>query len=279
MKVLRGITATVLTIIFSLFLLVSLFVFALASILAKDNVVNTIKEMDVDYAVIIENVFETKLNEEQKELFDSITEIPEMAEMFAEFVGRVTDYMIFDGELPQISEADIDRIMESEVLKEYTQLELTEYRDQVEEVALELNDMFETAVAHNKIEDASQEVDLFNGWLFSSGIREILIIALLIVISLISIVLWSWYKPLIWIGIGSAISGLLFLSLGNFIDDILLKEISNDATATLLQGAIVSKWNYVAYIAITSGIGMIVIYKLIKHRIKIENKQESTQAL
>jgi len=279
MKVLRGITATVLTIIFSLFLLVSLFVFALASILAKDNVVNTIKEMDVDYVVIIENVFETKLNEEQKELFDNITEIPEMAEMFAEFVGRVTDYMIFDGELPQISEADIDRIMESEVLKEYTQLELTEYRDQVEEVALELNDMFETAVAHNKIEDASQEVDLFNGWLFSSGIREILIIALLIVISLISIVLWSWYKPLIWIGIGSAISGLLFLSLGNFIDDILLKEISNDATATLLQGAIVSKWNYVAYIAITSGIGMIVIYKLIKHRIKIENKQESTQAL
>jgi len=266
MKNLRVIGAVLLSIIFTIVLTCGIPIFTFSSFLNGDNIKDIINENN-----LYENIpFEIENENLNLEFVEQFLEIPETKELISEIAGDYVDYILGKGEMPIITEAEINKIINSKYVKENLNLTAVEKEEIKTELKLQIEEINETlANDMTLISDELFEDDLIK-FIFSDTIKTIIIIALIVIAILIGLCLWSWYRPFAWIGVSAVISGTLLLLIKSIISNILLKDINEELLNTIIFDNLFKTWqNYSLYTLIT-GILLIVIYFVIKRRKKLK---------
>lgn len=287
LKIIGKITATIFSILLFVIITSTSILFVANRFVNKDNismVVQEIKLKDITVGKDKNNKnisLEDKINEKygydyiDPVITQNILKIPEVNELIGDIAGKYFEYMINARTLPQITDEDIEKIVESDNLdsifnKKITKKDRNDIKNILHELQFEIND----ALEHENIEKNFPNIEVFQ-YLLSDLSILICIMVIIVLITLIIVSNWSIYKSLLWIGIPTIFSALILLFTSVFSTAIVkMAYIENNAISQLLK-TVLSKFIFVGLILLLIGIILTVIYSIINN--KINKKEEPVE--
>jgi len=273
MKALGMIGAFFLSIILFMTISGTLLIFTVNQIVTADNIKEIIREVGIGVVddELAQDLLSGEMTEEQKELYDLVQSVPEFKEILVELLEDIVDYFIDEGTLPQITDGQINRVMESSYVQEgLGNNDKEEVRQFMEEFAREVNENFEEHMGEIDFTDFVSEMPSEMRIFFSPDIKTNLLIFIGIIIILMGLCLWSYWRPLIYAGIPAVLAGGMFALSTSVVRTIFAEEMADVVGTSVIDSVVKIMSNY-GYIVLGIGAAMIGTYILIKKRIAEDN--------
>ena len=276
MKLLRGPLNFILGFILLILIVALSISFKAKSFVEKDFLIPAFKEM------LVQGISQSDLNEDETKLVTKIIKDNDFEKILKRAVVNFKDY--FTDKDYSLSKDDYELVL-NYVLRYREELNTLEETDYSEEKIRELlnyndaNDMvkelFESVYEGNDRESIDKVVYIYVK-ATSTGIKTILFLAIVVVLVLITLVNWSFYKWLVITGIDLILSGLLFSGLFALCHEARIKLIEANSDITGVVNSInINSFILIAFIEIVIGVLMIIGYQRTKNIANVEVKTHS----
>ena len=273
MKLLRGPLNFILGFILLILIVALSISFKAKSFVEKDFLIPAFKEM------LVQGISQSDLNEDETKLVTKIIKDNDFEKILKRAVVNFKDY--FTDKDYSLSKDDYELVL-NYVLRYREELNTLEETDYSEEKIRELlnyndaNDMvkelFESVYEGNDRESIDKVVYIYVK-ATSTGIKTILFLAIVVVLVLITLVNWSFYKWLVITGIDLILSGLLFSGLFALCHEARIKLIEANSDITGVVNSInINSFILIAFIEIVIGVLMIIGYQRTKNIANVEVK-------
>ena len=272
MKVLKVMGATILTFCLTIVLFVGLFVIAINVGFGPDKIEQTLRDNSEFINDIINE--EQFYSVEEFYLFDDavgeIINLDEVNELFIKLTVGIFDYLLFDAELPQITNDEFEALIREEAIAHFDEIELEQWAEKVNQSVEEINiALVDVIYVNDVLNNEAEQIRI----IFNPETRTAIFGLALVISLLIALVLFSLYRPLAWVGSAAIIAGgLSFLigitSIGRFSDEMPIVR-------SLIDNVLIESRN-IGLISIGIGILLIIVYFVLKNRF-IQNKELDKQ--
>ena len=283
MKVLKGFglfLAFILSIVFFILLGVFSIVFFVRNTTTKEQITKYIESADV-YNVKSSDVFgtdnvtlEEAIKEELKKnnltttIVDEIIEKKSFTNLLGDYSYRYINYILKDSEKPVLSESDLLQVVNIPTLEYHFGRSLNDkekeyFNKTVDDILLSLN---EQIIDRNDF--MTKNIDEIISYIYHEDLKTYFIISLAIIISILFIFTFSFYKPLLFLSLPTVILGMIlsiisivlkviinFVIKANGTVEHIIKNVFNEVTLDILKFGLV-------YVVI--GIVLYIIYKVLK---------------
>ncbi len=271
MKLLRG----PLNFIFGFVLLVLIVALSISfkakSFVEKDFLIPTFKE------ILVQGINQSDLNEDETKLVTKIIKDNDFEKILKRAVVNFKDY--YTDKDYSLLKDDYELVL-NYVLRYREELNTLEETDYSEEKIRELlnyndaNDMvkelFDGIYEGADRENFSKVITMYE-MATSTGIKTVLFLAIVVVLVLITLVNWSFYKWLVITGIDLILSGLLFSGIFALGHEAKLKLIEANSDITGVVNSVnINGFIVIAFIEIVVGILMIIGYQRTKNTANVE---------
>jgi len=222
MKILKIIGASILTILFTIVLITGIFVMTLNRGLSLDNIETSFREN----TELVENFLRAEMIQgiEDIDLFEltaeEVLDFNGINELFITIVIGMFDYLLYAGPLPEVTIEDINSMVRADILEELTAEESILWEIEANIIMNELNDEIKQEFLELSSEEDMEQIALF----FDSQIRDALIGVGVLFAAFIALVLFSFYRPLVWLGGAFITAGTLLFIFGSLLRRIIFDE-------------------------------------------------------
>ncbi|MBR4231386.1 MAG: hypothetical protein IKR74_04460 [Bacilli bacterium] len=266
MKLLRGPLNFILGFILLILIVALSISFKAKSFVENDFLIPTFKEM------LVQGISQSDLNEDETKLVTKIIKDNDFDKILKRAVVNFKEY--FTNKDYSLSKDDYELAL-NYVLRYREELNALEETDYSEEKIRELlnyndaNDMvkelFDGIYEGADRESFSKVITMYE-MVISTGIKTILFLAIVVVLVLITLVNWSFYKWLVITGVDLIISGLLFSGIFALCHEARIKLIETNSDITGVVNSInINSFILIAFIEIAAGILMIIGYQRTKN--------------
>jgi hypothetical protein len=273
MKLLRGPLNFILGFILLILIVALSISFKAKSFVEKDFLIPAFKEM------LVQGISQSDLNEDETKLVTKIIKDNDFDKILKRAVVNFKEY--FTDKDYSLSKDDYELVL-NYVLRyreELNTLEETNYSEEKIRELLNYNDandmikeLFESVYEGNDRESIDKVVYIYVK-ATSTGIKTILFLAIVVVLVLITLVNWSFYKWLVITGIDLILSGLLFSSIFALCHEAKLKLIeANSDIMPVINSININSFILIAFIEIVIGVLMIIGYQRTKNIANVEVK-------
>ena len=257
MKIIRNIASVILSIFLVIVLISGIMIFTVQSFLSSENIKEIAKDVSFEEFVHIE----VKTNPEIDEKF---LQIPEVKEILERVMNDAIDYIFGKGSVPIFTDEEIRVITESSYFeqegikltdseREELYNELTEaYKIANEELAEELKTIKE------EYHDEMMEDEIIRLILADYSMYIILGLIVLLVV-LIGLLRFSFFRPLSWVGVSMIIAASLNLVLVLILPLLLTEERSEVILGAFIDN-ILRLFRITNIIVLILGIVLLVMY-------------------
>ena len=279
MKLLRGPFNFILGFVLLVLIIALSIAFKAKSFVEKDFLIPAFKEM------LVQGINQSDLKKDETKLLTKIIEDDDFEKIMKRAVFNFKDY--FTNKDYSLSKDDYELVL-NYVLRYREELNALEETDYSEEKIRELlnyndtNDMvkelFDGVYEGADRSDVNKAISIYNK-VTSTGIKTILFLSIVMVLVLITIVNWSFYKWLVITGTDLILSGFLFLSIFGLLYEAKTKLIqsTDESVIAVMNSVNIKGILFMAFIEITIGVLMIIGYKRTKKIPDIEiNKTRRT---
>ena len=271
MKLLRGPLNFILGFVLFILIVALSMAFKAKSFVEKDFLIPAFKE------TLVQGISQSDLNEDETKLVTKIIKDNDFEKILKRAVVNFKDY--FTDKDYSLSKDDYELVL-NYVLRYREELNTLEETDYSEEKIRELlnyndaNDMvkelFDGIYEGADRESFSKVITMYE-MATSTGIKTILFLAIVVVLVLINLVNWSFYKWLVITGIDLILSGLLFSGIFALGHEAKLKLIeANSDIMPVINSININSFILIAFIEIVVGILMIIGYKRTKNIANVE---------
>ena len=283
MKVLKGFglfLAFILSIVFFILLSIFSIVFFVRNTTTKEQITKYIESADV-YNVKSSDIFgsgDTTLEEAIKEelkknnltttIVDEIIEKKSFTNLLGDYSYRYINYILKDSEKPVLTESDLLQVVNIPTLEYHFGRSLTdkekEYFDKtIDDIVLSLN---EQIIDRNEF--MTKNIDEIISYIYHEDLKTYFIVGITIIVVLLFILTFSFYKPLLFLSLPAVILGMIISIISivlkvivNFVIkadgtvEHIIKNVFNEVTLDILKMGLI-------YVVI--GIVLYIIYKILK---------------
>lgn len=270
MKYLRYFFIIILSIAFTLVLTVGIFSYSTNSFMSKRNAVKLSNEID-SKKILKPNI---KIN---ADIEIDYLEVPEVKELLDSYIANSMDYIIKNEDIPKITDADIEKIINSDYYQRVLGINLSkeekeEYFNQLKDIYVDYNNTLEKDLVTIKNEIYENEILKV---ILAEGFISKIAVLLIVLIILVWFFRWSWYRPLSWIGISAILAG----GLNIILNIILIPEMfenQNDFLTNFITENLLEKWLKDGIMVVLFGLTLLIIYFILR---SIFNKNEEEKLL
>ena len=295
LKVLGGIFAFGLTIVYIMFLFTITTISTSKNILKVENIKAYISTIDFlslpandvlkeSYGVdkTLKDVLEEELEKKgvDKKITNEVIVSEELKDFISNFIIKYTDYVLYDKAKPIITENEINKVISVELIEQtleikFTENQKTEFNNFIKATIAEINKELPDKEVLINNNDANELLTNFK-LLLSNNAMHFMIISLIVIFFLIALCCWSFTKPLIWLGIANIITGF-FISATYIIQKFALKTYTNsegaiDKILITTADSIFKRFLISGLIILAIGIVFIIVPSIIKKI--INNKKD-----
>lgn len=283
MKVLKGFglfLAFILSIVFFILLGVFSIVFFVRNTTTKEQITKYIESADV-YNVKSSDVFgtdnvtlEEAIKEELKKnnltttIVDEIIEKKSFTNLLGDYSYRYIDYILKDSEKPILTESDLLQVVNIPTLEYHFGRSLTDkekeyFNKTIDDILLSLN---EQIIDRNDF--MTKNIDEIISYIYHEDLKTYFIVGITIIVVLLFILTFSFYKPLLFLSLPTVILGMIlsiisivlkviinFVIKANGTVEHIIKNVFNEVTLDILKMGLI-------YVVI--GIVLYIIYKILK---------------
>ena len=271
MKLLRGPLSFILGFVLLILIVALSISFKAKSFVEKDFLIPTFKE------ILVQSINRSELNEDETKLVTKIIKDNDFEKILKRAVVNFKDY--YTDKDYSLSKDDYELVL-NYVLRYREELNTLEETDYSEEKIRELlnyndaNDMvkelFDGIYEGADRENFSKVITIYE-MATSTGIKTVLFLAIVVVLVLITLVNWSFYKWLVITGIDLILSGLLFSGIFALGHEAKLKLIEANSDITGVVNSVnINGFIVIAFIEIVVGILMIIGYQRTKNIANVE---------
>lgn len=276
MKFIKGLSALILSICFTVGLIISLFLFTINGFLTKRNIETMVKGIGVQNMTDIASYLEDSLNDDLELDIEEIINTPELNEVFGRIAGEAVEYIIYKEAVPEISVEDINKIINSDYFNGFSATEKAEVNEYINELIPEVNKSLKAELDEIDVDSYFEDTQVSFKTLVSVQTKLIIIGILVILWVLIGLCRGSWYRSLSWVGVSAIIAGGLSIFASNIMKVEMLKDAdaSTGIDVALLEN-LFGKWSSYSYGALFVGVCLVIIYFIFCNRNKIVSNPEA----
>ncbi len=215
--------ATILIIVFVINSFILVFLINSKDILTKTNISNIAKELDIseielegDYS--ISNYYVRNIDSVmEKDVINALINDEKANEIISSKVGEIIDYAINGGSIPQISEAEINSIIDYDKVEKELNIVLSE--EQKEEIENYINNSTNNineelrAELDTNYKDNYDDFELIR-FIFSNKFKIVIIAIEIVIVLLLALCIHKIRKLFLWLGIPTTIMGFIFTVIG-----------------------------------------------------------------
>ena len=283
MKVLKGFglfLAFILSIVFFILLSIFSIVFFVRNTTTKEQITKYIESADV-YNVKSSDIFgsgDTTLEEAIKEelkknnltttIVDEIIEKKSFTNLLGDYSYRYIDYILKGSEKPVLTKSDLLQVVNIPTLEYHFGRSLTDkekeyFNKTVDDILLSLN---EQIIDRNDF--MTKNIDEIISYIYHEDLKTYFIVGITIIVVLLFILTFSFYKPLLFLSLPAVILGMIisiisivlkvivnFVIKANGTVEHIIKNVFNEVTLDILKMGLI-------YVVI--GIVLYIIYKILK---------------
>lgn len=260
MKFIRILLLIIMSIALTVILTGGIFAYTIQSFVSIENTKIEVSEIGVE--TLIDNL-KTIIRPNTKEslgVLENYLDIPEVQELLSRLIDQSVDYIMGNGDVPFVTDADIDKIVNSDYYEEVLGISLSE------EVKIKYSAYLKEsyAAANETIENQLSRIKntLFENnnlkTVMSNSFMSVTVILLIILVVLIGVCRWSLYHPLSWIGTSAAVAGGVSLILSFIINAKFNHILPETLTSSLLAKGLDD-----GLIVLGFGVALLVVYFII----------------
>ena len=292
MKILKGIISTFLALIVIPILMAFIVYLSANSMLTKKNIEKMVKEINVSNFLVDEDGEYNELGRGIKdslvenglpaEVVDEFIDSKEITDFFSEYAGEITDYIVRDKEIEQLSADEISKFINDNIdsivselkekkvegYEELTDERVAEFKSKVGEISKEIEKNLpdlEEAMNDSEAREAFRIVRfIFSNLVFT--IISCVIMSLLIFILLLNL---KNYSFLIWYGVIFVIASAPFVALCSIIPT-LTTDIDSKAVIDII-GFVFGKLNMYSLIFFITGAVFITVAVVLRTIDRVNN--------
>lgn len=269
MKIIKFILAIIFTTGFAIALTAAIFLMGFNNFVSKGNVNKIIDNIGIEKFI--------ELSEDINPDIDvDFLKVPEVKELMNNLTDQTIEYIFYNkGEIPKITDEEINRIVDSPYYEEVLGFNLTS--QEKEELRQELKETYKRAneELENSVQSIQEELyqDQYVKLIFSAGVKNTVIISLIVLGLLIALCRWSLYRPLAWYGTAAVIAGLINVATGTLLNSLIatfdeLDMMNQEFLSDLLDG--LTKYGIICALC---GAVLIIMYFIIRNI--TENRKEN----
>ena len=292
MKIFKGIISTILTLIVIPILMAFIVYLSANSILTKKNIEKMVKEVSVSNFLVDENGEYNELGKGIKdslvenglpaEVVDEFVNSKEITDFFSEYAGEITDYIVRDKEIEQLSAEDISKFINDNIdsiineliekkvegYEELTDERVAEFKSKVGEISKEIEKNLpdlEEAMNDSEAKDVFGILRL----IFSNLVFTIILCVIATLLIFILLLNLKNYSLLIWFGIIFVIASVPFVALCSIIPT-LTTDIDSKAVIDIIE-FIFGKLNMYSLIFFVTGAVFITVAVVLRTIDRVNN--------
>lgn len=254
MKYIKAFFSIILSIFFTIVLTIGIFSLTINLFLSKQNMKNIVSKINV------EDFVKPNISDIEK-IGEKYLEIPEVKELVDKYIDFSIDYIFDNKNIPEITDEDIEKIVNSDYYKNVLGISLsdeekTNYSNELKEVYVNANETLQTEMDNAKNELYENDILKI---IFSDNFIPKIIITLIVIVILLGICRWSWYRPFSWLGVSMIIAGGINILFNKIVGSELVIE-SHD----LITNELITKWFNGGLIGLITGFIFLVCYFIFK---------------
>ena len=296
MKILKGIASTILTLIVIPVLMVFIVYLSANSIVSKKNVEKIVKEINISNFLVDEEGNYNELGKDIKEelvknglpgeLVDDFVDSEAITDFFAEYAGKITDYIINDKEIEQVTADDIERLINDNVdsivdelrkkkvegYEELTDDNVAEFKSKVGEISKEIEKNLPDLEEAIDDTDAKETFDILR-FVFGPIVYTLLICIIVVLLVFILLLNIKRYSFLIWFGVIFIISSVPFVAISRIVPALITESESRGLID--ITKYVFDKLNTYSFGFLITGIILIVLACILKASDSTNNQEQT----
>lgn len=242
----------------------------------KENITQVFSNLDIEMVIDkddFNNVYEEyELKETDKKIVYGVVNSKEFKELVGKYFGNVAELVLYNKQNDKITKEEVMNVVNNKidyVANEYGIIISDEEKQTlINSLEQEINEISETLSNEAEIlnELTQEEINSIR-FFFGKGLQTILLIVIAVIVGLIMLFRWSFYRFAIWTGISTIISGVFFAGCSGVLTSILQNEIGTEIPLVIIQLLDKNVFSVMAKTGITViiiGVVQIIYYYILK---------------
>ena len=242
----------------------------------KENITQVFSNLDIEMVIDkddFNNVYEEyELKETDKKIVYGVVNSKEFKELVGKYFGNVAELVLYNKQNDKITKEDVMNVVNDKIdyiANEYgINLSSEEKRILINSLNQEIDEIVEALSNEEEIlnELKQEEINSIR-FFFGKGLQTILLIVIAVIVGLIMIFRWSFYRFAIWTGIATIISGIFFAGCSSVLSSIFQNEMGTEIPLTIIQlldKNLFGLMTKTGLIVIVIGLVQVVFYYILK---------------
>lgn len=213
-------------------------------VINKENITQVFSNLDIEMVIDkdnFNNIYEKyELKETDKKIVYGVVNSKEFKELVGKYFGNVAELVLYDKQNDKITKEDVMNVVNNKIDYIANEYEITlsneEKRILVNSLNQEIDEIVEVLSNEEEIlnELKQEEINSIR-FFFGKGLQTILLIVIAVIVLLIVIFRWSFYRFAIWTGIATIISGAFFAGCSSALSSIFQNEIVTEIPLAIIE--------------------------------------------
>ena len=213
-------------------------------VINKQNIKELVSNLDIEMVIDkddFNNMYdEYELKEIDKQIVYGVVDSKEFKELLGQYFGNVIELILYDHQNEIINKEEVMNVLNDKIdyiANEYgIILSYEEKQTIINSLDQEINELTENLSNEEEILNEMSEEEISSiRFFFGKGFQTILLIVIAVLVGLIMIFRWSFYRFAIWTGITTIISGVFFGGCGSVLSSILQNEIGSQIPLQIIE--------------------------------------------
>lgn len=213
-------------------------------VINKENITQIFSNLDIEMVIDkddFNNMYEEyELKDTDKQIVYGVVNSKEFKELLGQYFGNVAELILYDKQNDNITKQDIMNVLNDKIdyiANEYGIILTNEEKTTlINSLDREINEITKALSNEEEILNELTEKEINSiRFFFGTGLQTILLVVIAIIVGLIMIFRWSFYRFAIWTGITTMISGLFFGGCGSVLSSILQNEIGSQIPLQIIE--------------------------------------------
>lgn len=245
-------------------------------IINKTNITGIVSNLDIEMFVDkdeFNDIYaEHELNESDKQIVYGVVNSKDFKELLGKYLGNVTELVLYDKQNDKITKEEVINVVNDKIDYIANEYDLTlsdeEKKALMNSLDQEVNELAEDLSNEEEIlKELTQEEINSVRFFFGKGLKTILTIVIAVIVVLIMIFRWSFYRFAIWTGIATIMSGIFFTGCVSVLSSLIQNEIGGQISIQIidiLEKNIFNLMSKSGIFVIVIGVVQVVYYYILK---------------
>ena len=213
-------------------------------VINKENITQVFSNLDIEMVIDkddFNNIYEEyELKETEQKIVYGVVNSKEFKELVGQYFGNVVELVLYDKQNDKITKEDVMNVVNDKIgyiANEYgINLSPEEKRILINSLNQEIDEIVESLSNEEEIlqEMTKEEISSIR-FFFGKGLQTILLIVIAVIVGLIMIFRWSFYRFAIWTGISTIISGVFFAGCSSVLSSIFQNEMGGQISLQIIE--------------------------------------------